>query len=239
MNLWWAGSSGRRCACCQRVCGRLLHGPLRGQWWIVGRANHGCWLGSYGFAKQRRFAELVKPGAVVYDIGAHVGFYTLLAATRVGPRGRVVAFEPLPRNLAFLRMHVSMNGMTNVVIQAVAVADHHGIQRFDDSAGPSEGHLAAEGSLVVECVTLDELVASGEIPPPDLIKIDVEGAELMVLRAGEATIRTHKPIIFLATHGADVHAPCCAWLEDVGYRLTNLDGESIHACSELLALPAL
>jgi len=174
---------------------------------------------------------------VVYDIGANVGFYTLLASALAGPRGRVVAFEPLPRNLEFLRAHVAMNGMTNVVIRSVALADHPGTRPFDDTPGPSEAHLAARGSLTVECATLDALVAKGEIPPPDVIKMDVEGAELLVLRGGEATIRTHKPTLFVATHAADVHAACVAWLEQAGFRLDNLDGESVQACSELLAFP--
>ncbi len=157
---------------------------------------------------------------MVYDIGANVGFYTLLASALAGPRGRVVAFEPLPRNLEFLRAHVAMNGMTNVVIRSVALADHPGTRPFDDTPGPSEAHLAARGSLTVECATLDALVAKGEIPPPDVIKMDVEGAELLVLRGGE-----------------DVHAACVAWLEQAGFRLDNLDGESVQACSELLAFP--
>jgi len=215
----------------------ILQGPLRGKRWIVGSSNHGCWLGSYEFGKQRRFAEMVRPGAVVYDIGANVGFYTLLAATLVGPEGTVVAFEPLPRNLHFLSAHISMNGLTNVVVRPVALADRSGTLRFDDSGGPSEGRLAAEGSKTVECATLDALAAEGEIPPPDVIKMDVEGAELLVLRGGEATIRTHRPTLFIATHGADVHAACVAWLEEAGFRLDNLDGESVQACSELLAFP--
>ena len=63
----------------------VLQGPLRGYRWIVGSSNHGCWLGSYEYAKQRLFAQMVRSGDVVFDVGANVGFYTLLAACRVGP----------------------------------------------------------------------------------------------------------------------------------------------------------
>jgi len=186
----------------------ILQGPLRGQWWIIGSATHGCWLGSYEFKKQRCFASALKPGDVVYDIGTHAGFYSLLAAVQVGSEGRVVAFEPLPRNLAFLRAHLTKNKLTNVIVQEVALSDRRGTRYLDDSAGSSQARLAADGSHAVECRTLDELVESGIIPPPDLIKIDVEGAELSVLLGGEATIRTRKPVLFVATHDADTHAAC-------------------------------
>ncbi len=75
----------------------VVQGPLRGKRWIAGSSNHGCWLGSYELAKQRKVIELVRPGMVCWDVGAHVGFYTLLFAELVGPLGRVFAFEPLPR----------------------------------------------------------------------------------------------------------------------------------------------
>ena len=58
----------------------VLQGPLRGKKWIVGSSSHGCWLGGYEYEKQRRFAQAINPGGVVYDIGAHVGFYMLLAS---------------------------------------------------------------------------------------------------------------------------------------------------------------
>lgn len=95
---------------------RILQGPLRGKRWIVGSFNHGCWLGSYEIAKQKKIVELVRPGMVCWDVGAHVGFYTLLFAELVGPKGRVFAFEPVSSNLALLRRHVEMNGYMNVRI---------------------------------------------------------------------------------------------------------------------------
>lgn len=62
----------------------VLQGSLRGRKWIVGSSNHGCWLGSYEWKKQRLFTRTVSSGDVVFDIGAHVGFYTLLASVLVG-----------------------------------------------------------------------------------------------------------------------------------------------------------
>ncbi len=89
----------------------ILQGPLRGRRWIVGSATHGCWLGSYEFETQRAFAGLVRAGDVVYDLGANVGFYSLLAARLAGDDGIVYSFEPLARNLDFLRKHVGINAL--------------------------------------------------------------------------------------------------------------------------------
>lgn len=77
----------------------ILQGKLKGRKWVVGSSKHGCWLGSYEYHKRRLFEQLIRPGDTVFDIGAHVGFYTLLASILTGPAGRVFAFEPLPRNL--------------------------------------------------------------------------------------------------------------------------------------------
>src|SRR6266436_706615 len=104
----------------------ILQGPCAGMRWIVGSSTHGCWLGSYEYEKRKLFEELVGPGDVVYDIGAHVGFYTLLASVLVGHTGRVVAFEPSPRNLAYLRRHLAMNRLNNVTVVEGAVYDHDG-----------------------------------------------------------------------------------------------------------------
>ena len=83
-----------------------MQDKLKGKKWIVGSSNHGCWLGTYEFAKQRLFSETIREGSIVYDIGAHLGFYALLASVLVGPKGRVVAFEPLTKNICFLEKHL-------------------------------------------------------------------------------------------------------------------------------------
>ncbi len=77
--------------------------------WIVGSSNHGCWLGSYELKKQNQLVKYLKPGMIVYDIGAHVGFYTLIISKAVGPNGMVYAFEPFPDNIIFLKKHISLN----------------------------------------------------------------------------------------------------------------------------------
>ena len=75
----------------------ILTGRLRGRKWIVGSGVHSCWIGSYELEKQLAFARVTPFGGTVLDLGANVGFYTVLAAELVGPSGRVHAFEPVPR----------------------------------------------------------------------------------------------------------------------------------------------
>lgn len=84
----------------------IMQGRLKGKKWIVGSSNHGCWLGSYEYRKRILFEKMVPHGSIVYDLGGHVGFYSLLASVLVGPTGHVFVFEPFPANLAYLRKHL-------------------------------------------------------------------------------------------------------------------------------------
>ncbi len=214
----------------------IMQGRLKGQRWIVGASVHGCWLGSYEFEKRRAFEETVRPGSVVFDLGAQAGFYTLLASTLVGPTGRVLAFEPLPRNLFYLKEHVRLNNISNVTIIDAAVSDRVGVAYFDQGCSRLMGHLAEGGELRVETVMLDKLVLEGRVPAPDLMKIDIEGAEAMALEGAKLTLAERHPDIFLSTHGNTVHKTCCRFLGSLGYSLSTIDGGGLEQASEVVAL---
>ena len=216
----------------------VIQGPLRGKQWIAGSSNHGCWLGSYEYAKQKAFSAAIRRGYCVYDLGANVGFYSLLASVLVGPEGRVFSFEPVPRNLEFLRRHLELNGASNCSVWDVAVGRSVGTANFDLGPNASMGHLAVEsnGTLSVRTVTLDSLVASGKLPPPNLIKCDIEGGEYDALMGASDILVKHGPTIFLATHGPEVHQQCCRLLADLHYELTPLDELSLDHASEVLAI---
>jgi FkbM family methyltransferase len=214
----------------------ILQGPLRGKLWAVGSATHGCWLGSYEFAKQRLFSKTLRPGDIVFDVGANVGFYSLLAAVRVGASGRVYAFEPLPRNLDCLRRNLTLNQIANVDIVEAAVAAEPGVVTFDTGAHPSLGRIDPAGSLSVRSVMLDGLVSSAALPIPTVIKMDIEGGEVAALEGARNTLTLHHPRIFLATHGTRAHEACCSLLESVGYELRSLDHRSVAETDELVAV---
>ena len=208
----------------------ILQGPLRGQRWLVGSGNHGCWLGSYEMAKQRLFGETVAPATIVFDIGAHVGFYTLLASLLVGHAGQVFAFEPLPQNLLYLREHLRLNKIANVSVIDAAVTSQRGTVNFVGGPSTSTGHIAAQGQHQVRGTSLDDFVFQENNPPPDYLKIDVEGAEVEALAGGRAVLARWRPTIFLATHSEQLRHSCCQLLLALGYSLG-----TIGKPSEILA----
>jgi FkbM family methyltransferase len=213
----------------------ILQGPLRGKKWIVGSGNHGYWLGSYELEKRALFVKMVTPGGVVYDLGANVGYYTLLCSMLAGPRGRVVAFEPLPRNLDFLKRHLALNRVENAVVIEAAVAERGGTVRFEEAASTSKGRIGADGALEVRSVALDELIARERLPQPDLLKIDIEGGEFLALQGARKLLAERHPVIFLSTHSGQVHKDCLAFLESLGYRIVPIDRRPLERSRDVLA----
>lgn len=199
---------------------RILRGPLRGLKWTAGASSHACWAGTYEVDNLAGFASAVIPGSSVYDVGANVGVYTLLASRKAGPSGRVYAFEPLARNLLYLHRHVAMNRLQNCLIMEVAVSDSQGTQRFSSASWEhSMARLSSDGELEIPTVTLDHCVYGEKLRPPDVIKIDVEGAELLVLRGANRALTEYHPTLFVEVHGTREHAECREFLAAKGYRL--------------------
>jgi FkbM family methyltransferase len=197
----------------------VLSGQLRGARWVVGRGTEGCWLGTYEPLTRMWLSSLLGPGRVAFDVGANVGFFTLLASRLVGSSGSVVAFEPMPSNVAALRRHVELNQVRNVTIFEAAISDHPGTARFSPSGNPSMGRLAESGNLEVETVSLDGLIGGGVVPEPDLLKIDVEGAEMQVLQGGLRCLREKRPAVVLSAHGWRLFEECRELLEGLDYVL--------------------
>jgi FkbM family methyltransferase len=215
----------------------ILQGALRGKKWVVGSGEHGYWLGSYEMNKRLAFENTVKPGSVVYDIGANVGYFTLLAAVLAGEMGKVYAFEPLPRNIDFLRKHISLNKLTNVEVIEAAVSDHMGQALFDLGASTAMGHLSETGGLHVQMVSLDQMIENEDLAAPDVMKIDVEGAEHDVLHGAENLIENARPILFLDTHQREAHRKTLEFLQNHNYQIDILDGKSIQETRELIPHP--
>lgn len=216
---------------------RVLQGKLKGARWIVGSGIHGYWLGSYEYEKRQLFENLVSQGDIVFDIGGHVGFYTLLASRLTGRQGRVYSFEPNPRNLYYLKKHLALNDIANVEVLDVAVSDNTGTASFIEAGSNLEGRISESepSPLEVRTVTLDDLYASGEIPKPDLIKMDIEGTEFDALSGARLLLSEARPVILLATHGSSINRECCKLLASLNYGLQPIDNKPLDESSEILA----
>ncbi len=175
--------------------------------------------------------RLIEPGMTFFDVGAHVGYYTLLAGRRVGNAGRVVSFEPEPRNFELLSENVRRNTLASVQIVNAAVGAREGelqLYRDPDYAGHHRIHaVSGRASVYVRCTTLDAQAA--EWGAPDVIKMDVQGAEGEVL-AGMRTVLANTPPLAivgeywpaeLAAVGTDP-AQFVATLRDAGYAVFNV-----------------
>jgi len=229
----------------------VLAGAAQGLWFPAravppGHAHAQLILsGELEIPVQEALRRTVAPGATVYDIGANIGFFALLAARFAGPAGRVLAFEPVPAIATLLREATQRSDLADrVQVRAQAVARRSGTEPLYVIDDASWSHLASRGNpggavqtLDVEVVTLDELVAQGA-PPPDVVKLDVEGSEGDVLRGAREVLRVHRPMLVVELH--DTHADALPVLREAGYALENLEGPgSVDApdCKYVLARP--
>jgi len=215
----------------------VKQGPARGRKWIVGSGNHGHWLGSYEQEKILAFTHALRGKSVVYDIGANVGYYGLVASALLGRTGLVIAFEPDQRNIFFLRRHLSLNNIDNVQIVEAAVADCSGTAGFCQEPNRSMGKLSDDGDIAVRTVTIDDFIRESSVPPPDVMKIDVEGAEMRVLRGAERTLSEVQPTVFLATHSAELQRECRAFLTSLHYNSAPIGSRSLDLTDEIIAVP--
>lgn len=106
---------------------------------------------------------------------------------------------------------------------------------FNDNMGNSMGQIVTLSETKVPTIRLDTYVEVQKIPMPDYMKVDVEGAEMLVLQGSRNILIKARPTIFLATHGRELHQECCAFLGELGYKLLPLTGASIHTTDEILA----
>ncbi len=152
------------------------------------------WTGTHEVPVQEAMSRLLKPGMTFWDVGAHVGFFSLIAGRLVGVSGHVHTFEPMPDNRERLLAAVTRNKITNITVHAVALAATDGEAVLYAHASSLmwtllPGH--GQKGLPVRCRTLDDVARS--LPAPDLIKIDAEGAEVEVLRGGMQSLSRMRP----------------------------------------------
>jgi FkbM family methyltransferase len=209
---------------------RVLRGPLRATCMDLSPTREkSFWSGRYERSIQNLVAALPLHG-VAWDIGAHIGFFTLLLAKRC----HVIAVEPNPDNAQRLRRNVTLNRANVEVIQA-AVGASRGAGRL--ALGPTSGThrlagieaatwLEPGGGLIdVSLVTLDSLLDYGH---PSFVKIDIEGAEVQALPEARRLLQEH-PMILCETHGEEARRDVPRLLQDHDYKIRWLDADRLFA----------
>lgn len=180
-------------------------------------------LGRYERPKMEFFRRHLKPGMTFVDVGANLGDFSLVASRLVGNSGRVISFEPDPGNCQWLRESIAKNELANVELREEALSNTEGQATFflGDVSGwhtLKGGQLQHEkGRITVATRRLDSL----GLDRIDVMKIDVEGAELEVLQGAHESLRRCRPLLLIDLHphmGADV-AAVAAMLRELGYQL--------------------
>lgn len=216
--------------------GRIASGPAAGLRFDAG-ADLRFLSGEYERPVQDRIASLVGSGDVCYDVGANLGFFSVLLARLAGPTGAVYAFEPVPQNVALIERNARLNQMETIKVRNIAVSNRDGssellLARHVGGAVLAEAGTPPDlsGRITVRTATLDKLVENGDVPPPTFVKIDVEGAELAVLRGMQRVLREAGPTVVLELDDATEAAceqkvrDCQALLIELGYRIEPIPG---------------
>jgi FkbM family methyltransferase len=208
---------------------QVQHGPALGIWLHLNpRTGRDYFNGYVEPEVQAALGKYLRPGMLVYDIGANIGFFSLLAARIVGAAGRVTAFEADPEIAARLRENIERNKDAPISVVEKAVWSSSNpvfFARADAEVSPDRGlgHVidneaerSAPGTIRVEAVSVDDYVGKSE--PPDFIKCDVEGAEVEVFRGGAKLLNERRPIILCEMHGDKNRQTLLTMFGKLGYR---------------------
>jgi FkbM family methyltransferase len=201
---------------------RVRAGPNWERTWSLAVSGRGTIAGQYESERFEALASLVRPGEVFWDIGSHHGYATLIAARQIRSPGCIVSFEPSSSNRWYLSRHLEWNGEGNVRVMDCAVADSDRQDVFGGSGGSVTFHLGHKGESV-EVRSITSLVQSGQ-PFPTFLKIDVEGAEGLVLEGAapflsDAMRRNALPTMIVSVHNEPLYLRCLELLKALGYRV--------------------
>lgn len=204
---------------------------LRRHRWMMGSKP---FEGGHHASTLAMFRQLIRPGDVVYDIGANIGYYSRFIARDLGA-SRLVCFEPMTENADLLEQNLKLGKHEGIArVFRLALSDHDGeeLLQVDDVMGgtavlnevsggkPSEAreHLGlGPKTQTIKVARLDDLIERESLPPPGMMKIDTEGAEALVLGGAVETLRTHRPRLAIALHGPEPTTKVLTLLDSLGY----------------------
>jgi FkbM family methyltransferase len=208
---------------------RVRSGISQGMWMLLQLPDEArLWRGEHELTVQKALRAAVAPGSVVYDIGAHAGSIALGVARLVAPSGSIVAFEADPTNVESLKENAARNHLTaSLQIVHAAVWSHAAVNIPFQRSGTRRSHggvatdshrpVLATGELInVPVVTLDDFLADGG-SVPQLIKIDVEGAEHEVFCGASTLFARNRPLVIAEIHHQQAAAQIRAWLTAFQY----------------------
>lgn len=190
------------------------------------------WLGTYELALQAAIEKYCLPGMVVYDVGANIGYISMIFARQIGKAGKVLAFEPLPDNFKRLTDNIALNDLpAQIACFQAAVIDGSGSTTFfvhkSGAMGKAQGSLGRDekytSQINVPAIALDDFIFKQNHPRPDLIKMDIEGGEVLAIQGMEKTLHDIQPTMLVEIHS---HAALdCLWKEfkTYGYRLFKME----------------
>lgn len=208
--------------------------------------------GTYDAFLFKKIRDIDLVGKTVFDIGAHIGYHSFFFSRLVGPNGKVLAFEPHPRNIERFKLVVSANPdlRKNTTLIEAAASCKEGSEEFnlndDIESGRSSGGFIADSDTLwekqayaqrgffkkqVKTLRLDDLEkTTGKRLRPDLIKIDVEGAEYLVLMGGRELIKTFRPILLIEIHSMQNMFEVTRFLDDLAYKTDIINKEPDGRC---------
>jgi FkbM family methyltransferase len=215
---------------------RINAGPLKGKKWIFTTGKKFI-TGQFEPYKTEAFLNSFNKGDVFFDIGAHFGYFSAIAASINGDSGQIFAFEPRPMNIKFFNRHMRANKFNNVKLFKAAIGGTEGEVKFETSHGSATGRVSENGDLVVKQLCIDKMVKEGILPSPSFIKIDVEGGEIEVLEGTKNVISSYRPRMIIATHGPEYHEFVVNFLKQNNYRFEILNPDSLKGDTEIIAIP--
>lgn len=194
--------------------------------------------GNYELSQAKAISKICQPGWVVWDCGIYLGYYTNLFCRLVGPSGVVVAFEPDPNNVARTKENLTLNKFTNAIFVEAAVGPPVGEVEFVISRN-TNSHIAGtyigtddsdyakrervDKVVRLRCMSLDEAYEDPSIPNPQLVKIDIEGAERLALQHMVQIATELRPVIVVELHNPDCDAEAWRFFQSVNYSMFSLD----------------
>jgi FkbM family methyltransferase len=209
-----------------RVWAKVRDGPARGLWLRVDpRYESGYVTAAYEPRVQQFLQNHLRPGMVFYDVGAHIGFFSLLAARLVGSEGRVFSFEAVPENASRLRENARRNELDQITVVPAAVWKECGRLRFQRASNDSShntGRVVLSEAPTPELMEVDAIALDSfaqKHPAPQVIKIDVEGSEAQVLHGAVRILTGARPVLVCEIHGPSFAAEFQGWLAAQRYQL--------------------